>query len=159
MARRHEIDPDGLPFVESFTMAVIDASLAAERLVIAAELAGLGTCYIGGLRNRLGDVQRLLRLPVRVFPVFGLCVGWPDEDRMPRIKPRWQPSSVFHSEVYSPTPDPGEFDDRMRRFYQEEGMLEPHEWSLRSAHRLRVANMSGRQNQRPWLQSNGFPLD
>ena len=42
-------DPQGLPYLEFFTMAAINASLAAERMTCAAEAIGLGICYIGAL--------------------------------------------------------------------------------------------------------------
>lgn len=70
---------EGLPYTEFFTMAVIDAALAAERLVCAAESIGLGICYIGALRNNAPGVKELLSLPDGTFGVFGLCIGWPEE--------------------------------------------------------------------------------
>ena len=51
----------GLDFNEFYTMAVVDASLAAERMVCAAEAVGLGICYIGALRNDPYAVAELLR--------------------------------------------------------------------------------------------------
>ena len=58
----------------------------AQSLVTAAESESLGICYIGGIRNNPGPVSALLRLPQGVYPVFGLCLGYPDQD--PEIKPR-----------------------------------------------------------------------
>jgi nitroreductase len=58
-------------------VAVIDAALAAQNAVVAAEALGLGTVSIGALRNRPLDVAAELGLPPRVLPIFGLCVGWP----------------------------------------------------------------------------------
>ncbi len=57
---------------------MIDAALAAQNAVVALESLGLGTCYIGAIRNDPETVARELALPEGVFPVFGLTVGFPD---------------------------------------------------------------------------------
>ena len=49
---------EGLPYVETFLVAAIDAALAAQNAVIAAESLGLSTVYIGAMRN---DVERVAR--------------------------------------------------------------------------------------------------
>ena len=71
---------------EGFLAAVVDASLFAQNLVLAFESMGMGTCLIGGLRNDLASVAKLLELPEGVFPLYGLCVGKPAED--PGTRPR-----------------------------------------------------------------------
>jgi hypothetical protein len=45
--------------------------------VLAAEAVGLGTCPISVLRNRIAEVAEILELPDKVFPVAGLCLGYP----------------------------------------------------------------------------------
>ena len=49
--------------LEGFLLAVIDATLFAQNLVLAFESLGYGVCYIGGLRNQLPEVDRLLAVP------------------------------------------------------------------------------------------------
>src|SRR5579863_8481371 len=63
--------------LEGFFNAAIDAALALQSCVLAAETLGLGTCPISVLRNRIGDVAEILELPDKVFPVAGLCLGYP----------------------------------------------------------------------------------
>lgn len=80
--RRHQIVAldAGAPYagnLETFLLAVVDASLFAQNLALAFEAQGYGICFIGGLRNRLPEVDRLLVLPHGVLPLFGLCVGEP----------------------------------------------------------------------------------
>jgi FMN reductase (NADPH) len=92
---RHEVigeieGGDVIPSLEStekFMVSLIDTALAAQNAVIAAESMGLGICYIGGLRNRLEEVKALLQIPERVIPLFGLAVGYPDQetDKKPRL--------------------------------------------------------------------------
>ncbi|MBB2707231.1 MULTISPECIES: nitroreductase family protein [Rhizobium] len=59
---------EGLDYIESFLLAVIDAALAAQNAVVALESLGLGTCYIGAIRNDPDTVARELALPEGVSP-------------------------------------------------------------------------------------------
>ena len=72
--RGHSQDNCGL---EGFFNATVDAALALQSCVLAAETLGLGSCPISVLRNRIGEVAELLGLPDKVFPVAGLCLGYP----------------------------------------------------------------------------------
>jgi nitroreductase len=65
---------------EQFLVASVDTALMAQNVVVASESAGLGICYIGGIRNNPQEISDLLKLPDHVFPVFGLCLGYPDKD-------------------------------------------------------------------------------
>jgi nitroreductase len=78
---------EGFDFLESFTVAAIDAALAAQNAVVAAESLGLGTVYIGALRNRPEDVAEVAGLPPSAVVAFRLVVGWPDEERPAAVKP------------------------------------------------------------------------
>jgi nitroreductase len=102
---------EGLDYVESFLLGVIDAALAAQNAVSALESLGLGTCYIGAIRNDPEVVARELELPEGVFPVFGLTVGYPDPAVPTGVKPRLPQSTVLHRERYDPTPRPGDLKD------------------------------------------------
>jgi len=62
---------------EGFFNATIDAALALQSCILAAEAVGLGTCPISVLRNRIAEVAEILSLPEEVFPVAGLCLGYP----------------------------------------------------------------------------------
>jgi nitroreductase len=59
--------------------AVIDCSLAAENLMLAARAAGLGTCWIGFAQGWLGTPQGkvALNLPATYLPVAPIIVGHP----------------------------------------------------------------------------------
>ncbi|MDK4700621.1 NADPH-dependent oxidoreductase [Rhizobium sp. CNPSo 4062] len=91
---------DGLDYVESFLLGVIDAALAAQNAVVSLESQGLGTCYIGAIRNDPETVARELELPEGVFPVFGLTVGYPDPATSAAVKPRLPQTTVLHHERY-----------------------------------------------------------
>lgn len=63
--------------LEGFFNAAIDAALVLQTFILAAETAGLGCCPISVIRNHADVLAEILRLPDKVFPVAGLCVGYP----------------------------------------------------------------------------------
>jgi nitroreductase len=63
--------------LEGFFNAAIDAALVLQTFILAAETAGLGCCPISVIRNHADAVAEILALPDKVFPVAGLCVGYP----------------------------------------------------------------------------------
>ncbi|MFS0822834.1 oxygen-insensitive NADPH nitroreductase [Bacillus sp. 1P02SD] len=87
-----------LESTEKFMVATIDAALAAQNAVLAAESMGLGACYIGGLRNNLEEVCEILNIPTFVIPLFGIAVGYPAQ--MPDKKPRLPYEHIYHEEEY-----------------------------------------------------------
>ena len=88
MAAAEGIAFQGLPYAETFLVAAIDAALAAQNAVIAAESLGLATVYIGALRNDVEAVAHVLGLPKGAAGVFGLCVGYADPKAAAEVKPR-----------------------------------------------------------------------
>jgi FMN reductase [NAD(P)H] len=63
--------------LEGFFNAAVDAALALQTMILCAEDAGLGVCPISVLRNEVDKVAAVLELPDLVFPVAGLCLGYP----------------------------------------------------------------------------------
>ncbi|MCY4265832.1 MAG: oxygen-insensitive NADPH nitroreductase [Gammaproteobacteria bacterium] len=106
-------------YTEHFIIATVDVALMAQSLVTAAESVGLGICYIGGIRNNPGPVSELLKLPRGVYPVFGLCLGYPDQD--PECKPRLPLSVILKQDVYNETGDKeaiADYDEVIREYYR-----------------------------------------
>ncbi|MFV8572044.1 oxygen-insensitive NADPH nitroreductase [Marinobacter sp. SBS5] len=105
---------------EQMLVASVDVALMAQNVVVAAESEDLGICYIGGIRNNPQEVSELLKLPEHVYPVFGLCLGYPDQN--PEVKPRLPLASILKQDVYDDSNDEAlvaEFDDTMARYYRE----------------------------------------
>ena len=84
--------------VEAFLVAAVDAALLAQNVALAAESLGLGIVFIGGIRNHPAEVIEELALPELVFPITGMCVGYPADE--PTAKPRLSLPAVLHSERY-----------------------------------------------------------
>lgn len=77
--------------------SIIDASLVAENMTIAAEALGLGSLYLGGaMANQ--KVADTLHLPEGVLPLMYLCIGYPDE--RPPLRPRWTQDSILFIDRY-----------------------------------------------------------
>jgi len=126
--------------LETFLVGVVDASLFAQNVVLGFESLGLGTCYIGGLRNELAAVDRLLELPAGVLPLFGLCVGVPRSD--PGQRPRLPLAAIYHVDRYASDADLHEWiadhDRAMAAYYEARG-LPGRDWSGGTWRKLRVA--------------------
>jgi nitroreductase len=148
--------PNGLDYIEFFIMAVIDAALAAERMVCAAESVGLSICYIGAMRNDPRRIAELLHLPEGTFVPFGLCLGYPIENSVSNVKPRLEAKSVWFRERYPVYLDTSEYDLRMREFYESEGMKGDVTWSMRSGRRVDENHLTGREVLDYWLKTRGF---
>lgn len=92
----------GRPFandhLDAFFNAAVDAAIALEAFVTAAEAVGLGCCPISAIRNESEAVSDLLALPERVFPVAGLAVGWPARD--PQISMRLPLAATVHEDRF-----------------------------------------------------------
>jgi nitroreductase/CTP:molybdopterin cytidylyltransferase MocA len=83
---------------ELFLQATVDAALLGQNLQLAAEAEGLGACMIGGARNHPIELAERLGLPASYFVVFGMTVGVPADDPVPRG--RMPLSGVLHWERY-----------------------------------------------------------
>ncbi|KAB1083269.1 NADPH-dependent oxidoreductase [Neorhizobium galegae] len=115
---------EGFDYLESFLLA----TLAAQNALVALESLGLGTCYIGGIRNHPAEVGELLGLPPEALAVFGMTVGYPDPAVGTEVKPRLPQSLVLHREQYQAAPpeaDLATYDDTMRPFQTGQGMAVP----------------------------------
>src|SRR5206468_7963781 len=63
--------------LDMFMNAAVDAGMGLLSFITAAEALGLGCCPISVVRNHVEKMAELLELPPAVFPVAGLCVGYP----------------------------------------------------------------------------------
>ena len=140
---------------EQFIISTVDAALCAQNVAVAAESVGLGICYIGAIRNDPARVTALLNLPQNVYPVFGMCIGWPDQD--PEVKPRIPLSVMLKENSYS-VDDESEaiacYDEEMRAYYATRSNNQKSQgWSEQMADLLA---REARPHMLSFLQSQGF---
>jgi FMN reductase [NAD(P)H] len=84
--------------MEGFFNATVDAALALQTCTLAAETLGFGTCPISVLRNHAQAVGEILALPDKVFPVAGLCLGYPAQQGFTSM--RLPPEATVHRDSY-----------------------------------------------------------
>lgn len=89
------------PGVGDLLLAVSDANVAAQNLVVAAQALGLGSCYIGDVMEHAETHRALLNLPQWVFPAAMLVLGYPTQQQQDRPKPqRFAPEFLVHENGY-----------------------------------------------------------
>jgi nitroreductase len=153
----------GLGHLETFLVAVIDATLAAQNAVVAAESLGLGTVCIGAIRNESVKVAAELALPAEAFPLFGLVVGHPDPARpAAEVKPRLPQSEVLHRETYSTASEEqaiAQYDSVLGAFQASQG-LPATGWTRQAIQRIADASALGsRAHLAKAIAALGFKLD
>ncbi|WP_419392669.1 NADPH-dependent oxidoreductase [Cytobacillus praedii] len=87
--------------LEMFLLSVVDASLALQNALVAAESLGLGCVTVGSIRNDPKAVADELKLPKGVFAVAGLAIGFEREGVRRGVKPRLPEQLTVHDEIYS----------------------------------------------------------
>jgi nitroreductase len=162
LSKTDGVASEALNYTETFLLGAVDTSLAAQSAVVALESLGLGSVYIGGIRNKPAEVAAELGLPPHLFALFGLVVGKPDPDRPTAVKPRLPQASVLFREQYRWTDAQAEaaksYDPRIRAFQREQGMVEK-DWTVQARERTRgPQSMAGRHVLREVLNGLGFEL-
>ncbi len=84
--------------LDLFFNASVDAGLVLATFLRAAEAVGLGCCPISVIRDHASVISEMLKLPEKVVPVAGMCVGWPAEAG--GITPRLSLDLTVHEERF-----------------------------------------------------------
>lgn len=161
LAKANGAELEVLPYIETFMIAAIDAALAAQNAVVAAESIGLSTVYIGAMRNDPARVGELLGLPPGVVGVFGLCVGYAAPGVTNEVKPRLPQAAVLHHGTYSHADEPAHveaYDQKLSAFSGRFEMAQT-TWSGRVLNRMgKLKGLSGREKLSGVLKAMGFPI-
>ena len=152
---------------DTFMNAAVDAALAMQCFITAADHLGLGTCPISYVRNRIDDLAEILDLPDGVFPISGLCVGYPDDAGY--VSMRLPQKVVVHQDLYNDDnleTDVKDYDDRnhkrfaltptKQRHTDKYGVLEKCTWSENVARQLSLPERAGFAD---YLKRKGINLD
>jgi FMN reductase [NAD(P)H] len=161
--RGHAVENGAL---EGFFNAAIDAALVLQSCILAAEELGLGTCPISVLRNHITEVAEILGLPDKVFPVAGLCLGYPAQEGF--ISMRVPLEATVHVDVYddSSLAEAVDLYDRRRnarhsigdrqRAPERFGTAAFYGWSEDKARQAMALEGAGFAT---WLKAHGFTFD
>jgi hypothetical protein len=136
-------------------------------MILCAESVGLGVCPISVIRNEIDKIAEILGLPDLVFPVAGLCLGYPRGEghvslRLPRL-------ATAHLDRYNDSALPQALDDydrrrnarhaiprEQQRSNAEYGEASFYGWSEDKARQAAKAEGAAFP---PYLRSHGFTLD
>ena len=110
-----------IDWTEVTLVGAIDSAIMAQNLLVAAESLGLGGVYLGSVRNDINRLSELLQLPAGVVPMFGMALGYPDQD--PAMRPRLPVELVVSTNKFeSASKDAVEaYNDTMKAYYVERG--------------------------------------
>jgi nitroreductase len=152
--------------LDMFMNAAVDAGIVLESFILAAAGMGLGCCPISVVRNHVEKLAALLELPAGVFPVAGLCVGYPAQAG--HISMRLPPAVTVHTDRYDDGDLPAQLEayDRRRearhttpregqRYADRYGYTESYGWSEDKARQYSVPE---RHNFGRFIRSHGFSL-
>lgn len=84
--------------VEGLLISSVDAALAGQNALLAAESLGYGGVIIGLVRYKSEEVAELFNLPAYTYPIFGMALGLPNEEH--EVKPRLPLNQVVFEEEY-----------------------------------------------------------
>lgn len=107
----------GLNNLQGYTWAVMDTAIFAQQFVTLAELAGLGTCYLGTTTYNAPMIADLLLLPQGVVPLLTVTIGYPAE--LPELPERLDIDAILHTGTYH---DPSA--DEIHAMYAEKESME-----------------------------------
>ena len=160
LAARAGTSVDAADYLETTIIGFVDTALAAQNAVVAAESLGLGTVFVGAIRNHPDRVAAELGLPPHAVATFGLAVGVPDPAEHAGIKPRLPQAAVVHQETYDAEAAdahiPG-YDARLAAYNQRYGLPDGG-WTGRVLKRLAgPESMAGRDRLREVLDGLGLP--
>jgi nitroreductase len=159
LAERNSKPLDATLYLESTLLGVIDTALAAQNAVVALESLGLGSVFVGVVRNHPAEFADELGLPPHSVAVFGLAVGHPDPAENADVKPRLPQTAVLHRETYDAgAADAGlpAYDERLAAYNHAHGLTGA--WTERVLARLAgAAALAGRDKLRTVLERRGLP--
>jgi nitroreductase/FMN reductase [NAD(P)H] len=121
---RQSAELRGKPFVndhlDAFMNAAVDAGIVLSTFVRAAAAVGVGCCPISAVRNHAAAISELLKLPDWVFPLAGLCVGYPAAEG--QVTPRLPLDVTVHLDQFDET----DVTDRIAGYDRRRAGLQPY---------------------------------
>lgn len=125
--------------VEGLLITSVDAALAGQNTLLAAESLGYGGVIIGLVRYKSEEVAALFNLPDYTYPVFGIALGVPNQQH--DVKPRLPLKQVVFEEEYQEQPVEAILDyDQVQADYA--GARATTSWSQRLAEQFSQAEPS-----------------
>ncbi|MBS4539161.1 oxygen-insensitive NADPH nitroreductase [Clostridium sp. D2Q-11] len=154
-------DMNGVDMKEGYTegllLATVDTAIMAQNIMIAAESLGIGGVYIGGIRNNPKEISKILELPKNVYPIFGICLGYPAQD--PILRPRLPYEVILKEDRYNIEGDKEklkEYDEVMKEYY-----IERTKGKIKNGWTDQISKKMGnelRPHMKEFLKEQGFDM-
>lgn len=141
--------------VTNLFMGIVDATICAQTIALAAEAEGLGSCYNGNILHRMDKVSELLALPEGVCPVIMLTLGLPKGERR-RQPPKYPPALLVHDNVYQERPDAEVFEAYREQNGRKEFSLNPQRLEQCCGMARRLAGEEYAQAVRADIEKKGY---
>ncbi len=152
--------------LDAFMNAAVDAGICMQTFIVAAESVGLGCCPVSEIRDHIEPLSEELGLPPQVFPVAGLCLGWPAQTG--RLSLRLPMSVTVHRNRYDDDDllqAVADYDRRreqlddtppdQQRLVDKFGVAENYGWS---ENRTRQYSQPARDDFGRYIRAQGFDL-
>ncbi|GBU10105.1 NADPH-dependent oxidoreductase [Gammaproteobacteria bacterium] len=120
--------------IEGIISGSTDVGIALGALMTAARAQGLGIVPIGGIRNDPDAMIELLNLPLHVFPLVGVSIGYVDQPSSK--KPRLPLSTFRHNEFYQTAELPiaiASYNQTISAYWQDIGRTDGLPWGENTA--------------------------
>eukprot|EP01057_Protomagalhaensia_wolfi_P005643 Protomagalhaensia_wolfi_Nauph_80__5642@NODE_651_length_2161_cov_90_815269_g487_i0_p1_GENE_NODE_651_length_2161_cov_90_815269_g487_i0NODE_651_length_2161_cov_90_815269_g487_i0_p1_ORF_typecomplete_len276_score64_11Nitroreductase/PF00881_24/1_6e26TM1586_NiRdase/PF14512_6/1_1e13Meiotic_rec114/PF03525_14/39Meiotic_rec114/PF03525_14/1_1DUF4796/PF16044_5/0_2_NODE_651_length_2161_cov_90_815269_g487_i012562083 len=115
---------------DGFVVMCVDAGIVLEAMMLAARSFDLGVVPIGGIRDNALSAAKLLKLPQRVVPLCGLCIG--HVEKHSPLKPRMSLETFAHENCYDESPlEAGitKMDSDVKAFWEQVVRVDGKNWS------------------------------
>ncbi|GFZ97462.1 nitroreductase family protein [Nesterenkonia alkaliphila] len=158
--QKPQVEYTGAEYLDEILVGACDIGINAQNAVTAARSMGLGTCYLGSLRNDAERVGEILGTPAHVVPFLGLEIGHPDPQEPAGIKPRIPQSAYLHWDTYDAAvaTDVRNYDQILADYFAQYG--KPSSWTRGLVSRVgpKAVKVAKRHLLRRVFEKAGFGL-
>ena len=85
------------PFISNIDYKLVDIGIAGEHIVLAAEIQGLGSCWIGWFKEK--KVKKILGIPRKIKVISLMTLGYPKEENT-EIREKKSIEEISYSEIW-----------------------------------------------------------
>lgn len=152
--------------LDAFMNAAVDVGICLQTFIVAAESLGLGCCPVSEIRDNIQLLSDELELPQHVFPIAGLCVGWPLEQA--NLSMRLPMTTTLKIDTYNDDhliEEVEDYDNRraqvekttpdQQMYVEEFGVTDNYGWS---EYRTRQYSRPARDDFGRYIRKQGFDL-
>ncbi|PNK60267.1 oxygen-insensitive NADPH nitroreductase [Psychrobacter sp. FDAARGOS_221] len=131
--RHHQLVPTAqTDWMEVTLIGAVDVALFAQNMMAAAESLGLGGVYLGSMRNDVKRAGELINAPEYVFPLFGMCLGYPTEEaKQITQKPRLPLGALISENSFEPATQQqlDDYNAEVTAYYESRGDHKVADWT------------------------------